>query len=211
MKEEQSISISENSENEEKPKKQKKLKVSKSAIKKFNSQSNNSIKRIKSKEFEKNDESSYKKETKSLNYKEELHNKFCKFLYEKKFKISNEFDARHSKKFLEQKNKYLERIVLSDVIEDDETYNIPGQSCPVNNDIKSSRSNNKRRKSNTQKDLKKYCIIISNYDDETSTKQQFHFTVKNSARKLNVNLKKNRNLSQYCSNKDAKKQLLGVQ
>ncbi len=209
MKEEHSISISDNSENEEKPKKQSKLKVSKSSIKKFNSQSNESIKRIKSKEFERNDESSYKKETKSLNYKEELHNKFCKFLYEKKFKISNEFDARHSKKFLEQKNKYLERIVLSDVIEDNESYNVTGQSCSVNNDIKSNR-NNRRRKSNTQKDLKSYCIIISNYDDETSTKQQFHFTVKNSARKLNVNLKKNRNLSKYCSNKEAKNQLLGV-
>ena len=197
-KEQQNSSILENSENEEKPKKGKKLRVSKSGIKKYNSQSNNSV-RIKSEEFERSEGSSCKKQQKL----------YSEFLYAKKFKLSNEFDAKHSKKFLEQKDKYLERIILSDVIEADESYTVQEATCPTNENINNSKSM-KRRKSNTQKNLKNYCIIISNYDDETSTKKQYNFSVRNTARKLNNSLKKNKNLSKYCSNKEAKKQFLGV-
>lgn len=210
MKKEQNSSILENSENEEKPKKGKKLKVSKSGIKKSISQSNNNIVRIKSDEFERSEGSSYKMETKSLNYQQELYKTFSKFLYGKKFKLSNEFDARHSKKFLEQKNKYLERIILSDVIEADEYCTMQDDTCPTNDNINNSKTIGKRRKSNTQKNLKNYCIIISNYDDETSEKKQFNFSVRNTARKLNNNIKKNKNLSKYCSNKEAKNQLLEI-
>ena len=197
-KEQQNSSILENSENEEKPKKGKKLRVSKSGIKKYNSQSNNSV-RIKSEEFERSEGSSCQKQQKL----------YSEFLYAKKFKLSNEFDAKHSKKFLEQKDKYLERIILSDVIEADESYTVQEATCPTNENINNSKSI-KRRKSNTQKNLKNYCIIISNYDDETSTKKQYNFSVRNTARKLNNSLKKNKNLSKYCSNKEAKKQFLGV-
>lgn len=210
MKKELNSCILESSENEEKPRKGKKLRLSKSGIKKSISQSNNNIVRIKSNEFERSEESSYKMETKSLNYQQELYKTFSKFLYAKKFKLSNEFDARHSKKFLEQKNKYLERIILSDVIEADESCTVQEDTCPTNDNINNSKSIDKRRKSNTQKNLKNYCIIISNYDDETSTKKQFNFSVRNTARKLNNNIKKNKNLSKYCSNKEAKNQFLGV-
>ena len=91
-KEQQNSSILENSENEEKPKKGKKLRVSKSGIKKYNSQSNNSV-RIKSEEFERSEGSSCKKQQKL----------YSEFLYAKKFKLSNEFDAKHSQKIFRAK------------------------------------------------------------------------------------------------------------
>lgn len=39
----------------------------------------------------------------TTNYNKELINKFSTFLQTKKFKISNEFDAKNSKKFLDKK------------------------------------------------------------------------------------------------------------
>ena len=42
------------------------------------------------------------------------------FLKSKKFKISNEFDAKNSKKFLDKKDKYMQKIVLNDVIENND-------------------------------------------------------------------------------------------
>ena len=51
------------------------------------------------------------------NYRKDLFEKYSIFLKEKKFKISNNFDAKNSQKFLENKNKCLERIILSDLID----------------------------------------------------------------------------------------------
>lgn len=187
-----------------KRKSKKKLSVSKSSKNaKYKSQSNKNN-RLNKDNFEKNESSSlFNKESKSLNYKEELYKTFSNFLYIKKFKLSNEFDSRNSKKFLEQKNKYLERIVLSDVIEKDDN-NTMKDSIELNN------KDNKRRKSGTQKNLKNYCIIITNYDDDTIEEKKYNFTVKNDARKLNNNVKKNKNLSKYYNNNEAKNNFLVV-
>ena len=213
---EDNLSMSQNSSingKTSKRKSKKKLSVSKSIKNaKYKSQSNKNN-RLNDDNFERSESSSlFNKESKSLNYKEELYKTFSNFLYIKKFKLSNEFDARHSKKFLEQKNKYLEKIVLSDVIEKDDN-NTLKDSIELNN------KDNKRRKSGTQKNLKNYfslsnppnyCIIISNYDDDTIEEKKFNFTVKNDARKLNNNLKKNKNLSKYYSNNEAKNNFLDV-
>ena len=97
------------------------------------------------------------KDNLSSNYNKELINKFSIFLQTKKFKISNEFDAKNSKKFLDKKNKYLEKIILTDIIEKNELKN--------ENDIKDSEQINKRgnrRKSDTQNNnnIKNYFIEI---------------------------------------------------
>ena len=128
----------------------------------------------------------------SSNYNKELINKFSIFLQTKKFKISNEFDAKNSKKFLDKKNKYLEKIILTDIIEKNE------------NNIKNSEQINKRgdrRKSGTQNNnnIKNYFIVVTNYDDETQNEKKYNFSVKPQSRKLN-NIKKNKNLSKYFSN-----------
>ena len=49
-------------------------------------------------------------------YKQDLFEKFSEFLNKNKFKISNNFDEKHSKKFLDKKDKCLERIIISDII-----------------------------------------------------------------------------------------------
>lgn len=138
------------------------------------------------------------KDNLSSNYNKELINKFSIFLQTKKFKISNEFDAKNSKKFLDKKNKYLEKIILTDIIEKNELKN--------ENDIKDSEQINKRgnrRKSDTQNNnnIKNYFIVVTNYDDETQNEKKYNFSVKPQARRLN-NLKKNKNLSKYFSNND---------
>lgn len=204
---EDNLSMSQNSSikgKTSKRKSKKKLSVSKSSKNaKYKSQSNKNN-RLNKDNFEKNESSSlFNKESKNLNYKEELYKTFSNFLYIKKFKLSNEFDSRNSKKFLEQKNKYLERIVLSDVIENDDN-NTMKDSIELNN------KNNKRRKSGTPKNLKNYCIIITNYDDDTIEEKKFNFTVKNDARRLNNNVKKNKNLSKYYNNNEAKNNFLVV-
>lgn len=83
----------------------------------------------------------------STNYKKELFKKFYYFLKKKKFKISKKFNAKNSQKFLEKKDKCLERIILSDIIEND-------------NDL------NYKKKYETQKNLNNYYIIVTNYDEE---------------------------------------------
>ena len=86
---------------------------------------NKKYKSSKSKKLEKNEASLFKDEKSqhvhsSDNYKKELHDKYSIFLKSKKFKISNEFDAKNSKKFLDKKDKYMQKIVLNDVIENND-------------------------------------------------------------------------------------------
>ena len=122
------------------------------------------------------------------NYNNELYNKFSNFLKEKKFKISDEFNAKNSKNFLVKKNKCLEKIVLSDIIENENNIE---DSTP-----KIKRNNSKRKMT---KGPKNYCIIVSNYDDKTQDEKKFNYTVKYAPRKLK-GLKKNKNLCKYFLN-----------
>jgi len=134
---------------------------------------------------------SFFKSNYTSNYNKELIQKFSTFLQTKKFKISNEFDAKNSKKFLDKKDKYLEKIVLTDIIENNE-----------NKDSEQANKRGNRRKSGTQNNnsnIKNYFIVVTNYDDETQNEKKYNFSVKPQARKIN-NLKKNKNLSKYFSN-----------
>lgn len=135
---------------------------------------------------------SFFKSNYTSNYNKELIQKFSTFLQTKKFKISNEFDAKNSKKFLDKKDKYLEKIVLTDIIENNE-----------NKDSEQANKRGNRRKSGTQNNnsnIKNYFIVVTNYDDETQNEKKYNFSVKPQARKIN-NLKKNKNLSKYFSNR----------
>ena len=93
------------------------------------------------------------------NYKKDLFEKFSEFLDKKKFKLSNNFDAKNSKKFLDKKDKCLERIILSDIIENDDI-----------SDNMEITDNEGKCKFKTQKQMNKYFIVISNYDDEVKYK-----------------------------------------
>ena len=93
------------------------------------------------------------------NYKKDLFEKFSEFLDKNKFKLSNNFDAKNSKKFLDKKDKCLERIILSDIIENDD-----------NSDNMEITDNEGKCKFKTQKQMNKYFIVISNYDDEVKYK-----------------------------------------
>ena len=84
-------------------------------------------------------------------YRKELFDKYCVFL-DKKFKLSNDFDEKHSKKFLDKKDKCLERIIISDEIENN------------NKDI--NLSSKKKKKFSTLKMIHDYFIVISDYDEE---------------------------------------------
>ena len=95
------------------------------------------------------------------NYKKDLFEKFSHFLNKKKFKLSNNFDARNSKKFLSKKDKCLERIVLSDKIE-----NIEDDKLRKFGTIEDKRKN----KFKTENNIHKYFIVISNYDEEKKSK-----------------------------------------
>ena len=96
-------------------------------------------------------------------YKKELISKIAKFfLDKKKFKISNNFDAKNSKKFLDKKNKCLERIILSDKIENN-------KNQEINMDSKNKKN---KKKFETQKNMHKYFIVITNYDEEKSRNSQ---------------------------------------
>ena len=88
------------------------------------------------------------------NYKKDLFEKFSEFLHKKKFKLSNDYDAKHCKKFLDKKDKCLERIIISDIIENE------------NKKKKENISNSFTKKKVAPKLSKKYFIVISNYDDE---------------------------------------------
>ena len=48
------------------------------------------------------------------------YNQYKVLFNEKKFKIRNDFDRKHSKKFLKEKDKCLEPIVVDDFLFDDE-------------------------------------------------------------------------------------------
>ena len=95
------------------------------------------------------------------NYKKDLFEKFSHFLNKKKFKLCNNFDARNSKKFLSKKDKCLERIVLSDKIENEEDDKLRKFGT-----IEDKRKN----KFKTQHNIHKYFIVISNYDEEKKSK-----------------------------------------
>lgn len=131
-------------------------------------------------------------------YNKELYNKYINFLQSKKFRISNEFDAKNSKKFLEKKNKCMQRIILSDIIENNE------------NDINKSENNEKEHKPKSGRKSanhsNNFCIIISDYDDATKDEIKLNYTVKFAPRKLD-HIKKNNHLNKYfINNKESKTQ-----
>ncbi len=97
----------------------------------------------------------------SSEYKKDLFEKFSNFLDKKKFKLCNNFDARNSKKFLSKKDKCLEKIVLSDKIENEDCDNL--------RKLGTIDSKNKE-KFKTEKNIHKYFIVISNYDEEQKSK-----------------------------------------
>ena len=138
---------------------------------KFNSNKNNLIEIRHFDKLEKipknNDCQSHNLQKLDPNYKKDLFEKFSEFLDKKKFKLSNNFDAKNSKKFLHKKDKCLERIILSDIIENGD--NNDNMEAKVNED-----------KFKTQKQINKYFIVISNYDDEVK--------YKNNRKKRSVNL-----------------------
>ena len=105
------------------------------------------------------------------NYKKDLFEKFSEFLDKKKFKLSNNFDAKNSKKFLDKKDKCLERIILSDDIENDD-----------NNDNMELFVKENKFIFKTKKQINKYFIVVSNYDDEVK--------YKNNRKKRSVNISK---------------------
>ena len=110
---------------------------------------------------------------KSLNskYKKDLSEKFSEFLNKNKFKLSNNFDEKNSKKFLNKKDKCLERIIISDIIEKE------------NSKDNSSDKNLRRRKTiANKKSFNKYFIVISNYDEEIK--------YRNTPKKRSVNMDK---------------------
>ena len=53
-----------------------------------------------------------------------------------------------------------------------------------------------RRNSGTTNNIKNYCIVISDYDDDSKNEIKFHYSVKHQPRKLG-DFKKNKNLSKY--------------
>ena len=112
------------------------------------------------------------------NYKKDLYNKFMRFLNKKKFKISNKYDAKNSKKFLDTKNKCLEKIILSDIVENT-TDDFQSKKSLVensNHDYDSKRSLiNVNKRYGTEKNVNKYFIIITNYDEEIKSKNSKMF------------------------------------
>jgi len=100
----------------------------------------------------------------SSEYKKDLFEKFSNFLDKKKFKLCNNFDARNSKKFLSKKDKCLEKIVLSDKIENEEDDSLRKLGTIGTIDSK------KKEKFKTEKNIHKYFIVISNYDEEQKSK-----------------------------------------
>jgi hypothetical protein len=122
---------------------------------------------IKIHSFDYSEKSSSKKDCKSNNinildpnYKKNLFEKFSLFLDKNKFKLSNNFDAKNSKKFLDKKDKYLSKIILSDEIENEKN----------NDDSVKKISKGKKSKFKTQKNVHQYFIVISNYDEDLKNK-----------------------------------------
>lgn len=161
-----------NKNSKKKIKTQKYTSFKKNNFKEYRSSSNKCNNLIKNHIFDKN---SLNKEIKSNNiytnsfgYRHKLLDTFNEFLDKKKFKLSNNFDEKNSKKFLAKKDKYLERIIISDIIENNDQ----------NNKIQDNIDEIQALKFKTQKDVHKYIIIITNYDEEiqkkTSKRKSMH-------------------------------------
>ena len=196
--------FSENS-NKSLVRKRKSKKKSKDSEKFFNFKSqSNKTNLIQNENFGKHEESLFKNQTNSYNrhlshnYKEELYKKFSVFLQSKKFKISNQFDEKNSKKFLEKKDKCLERIVLSDIIETNDNNNSKRGSTK-NSD------RNKRKRKSEKPTIKNYCIIISDYDDESKNEKKYNYSVKFEPRKIEEIKQNNKTLSKYFLNNQQSK------
>ena len=172
--------------------KSKKSKGEETNINNYKSQSNKNT-LLKNTKLEKQEISHFSQKSQNVhissNYNKELINKYSLFLQREKFKISNEFDAKNSKKFLEKKDKCLERLILCDEIENND--NIIEKPKP-----QVIKQKKKRRNSGTNKNISNYCIVISDYDDDSKNEIKFHYSVKHQPRKLE-NFKKNKNLSKY--------------
>ena len=85
----------------------------------------------------------------------------------KKFILLNNFDAKNSQKFLAKKDKCLERIILPDLIETNDS----------SKDDNLILYDNKKKEFETQKNINKYFIIISNYDEEIKNKSSSKKTI----------------------------------
>lgn len=138
----------------------------------FNSQSNKTN-LIQNEKFVKHEESLFKNQTNSYNihlshnYKEELYKKFSVFLQSKKFKISNQFDEKNSKKFLDSKNDAMEEIQLND-----ELLELDTKNKIVNN----KKDNNKRSKYGSSLKLKTQYVNVKTTD--TDNKLDYNTTHK---------------------------------
>ena len=157
---------------------------------------NKKYKSSKSKKLEKNEASLFKDEKSqhvhsSDNYKKELHDKYSIFLKSKKF------DEKNSKKFLDKKDKYMQKIVLNDIIENNDKNDENYEKDENNTKVKGRRIS--RRKSGTLKNFKNYCIIVSDYDDASKDEIKINYSVKFESRKIDK-IKKNKNLSKYFLN-----------
>jgi hypothetical protein len=97
------------------------------------------------------------------NYKKDLNEKYHNFLDKAKFKLSNAFDEKNSKKFLNKKDKYLKEIILSDVIENENNNN-----SNLLGDIK------ENIKFQSHKNINNYFIVITDYDEEKKSKNTNH-------------------------------------
>ena len=97
------------------------------------------------------------------NYKKDLNEKYHHFLDKAKFKLSNAFDEKNSKKFLNKKDKYLKEMILSDVIENENNNN-----SNLLGDIK------EKLKYPSHKNINNYFIIITDYDEEQKSKNTNH-------------------------------------
>ena len=122
-------------------------------------------------------------------YNKELSKIYANFLKSKRNKISNQFDEKNAKKFLDKKDKCMQRIVLSEEIEEE-------KKDDFNEKEKAPKSS---RKSGVQKNIKNYCIVISDYDNSSKIEAKYNYTVKIQPRKIHK-LKKNNNLSKYFLN-----------
>ena len=91
----------------------------------------------------------------------------------KKFKLLNNFDAKNSQKFLAKKDKCLERIILPDLIETNDN----SKNNSKNNSKDSNLDKKKKLKFKTQKNMNKYFIIVSNYDDDLRNKSSSKKTI----------------------------------
>lgn len=159
----------------------------------FVNNNNNNEKKISRKKSKNTESKSLKSQSDhntllKVNYNEKLYNKYSIFFKSKKFKISDDFDAKNSKRFLDKKDKCMQRIVLSDKIEERNE----------KSEFNEKEQNKRNRKSGVQK-IANYCIVISDYDDLSKDEIKFNYTVKHRSRKLD-NLKKNKNLSKYFLN-----------